>query len=131
MNTESQEQIQATEYINTGERTSTQDPSQGHMLAESPASSSDAGAAALFGGPEAAEFRACWEKIQIGFVDEPRKSVEQADDLVAAVTGRLEQMFRELKGRLENEWDKDEISTEELRTAFRRYHTLFDRLLSI
>ena len=39
----------------------------------------------LFVEPETKEFRSEWEAIQIGFVDEPRKSVERADALVAGV----------------------------------------------
>lgn len=131
MSTEFQESTRTTEYVNNGERTSSQDPMRGQMSGEAPVSSTDTGAAALFGSQEATDFRVRWKKIQIGFVDEPRKSVEQADDLVATVTERLEQMFRDQKERLEHEWDKGEISTEELRTAFRRYRALCDRLLSI
>lgn len=127
MDTELQESISTTDYINSGERTST----QVRRSEEVPIHSEDLGAAGLFGSQEAAELRARWEKIQIEFVDEPRKSVEQADQLVASVTERLAKMFEEQKDRLEREWGKGEASTEELRAAFRRYRTLFDRLLSI
>jgi hypothetical protein len=127
MDTELQESISTSEYINTGERTS----SQVQRPEDVAVRSNDLGAAGLFGSQEAAELRARWEKIQIEFVDEPRKSVQQADDLVASVTQRLTEMFRDQKDRLEGEWGKGEVSTEELRTAFRRYRTLFDRLLSI
>ena len=37
----------------------------------------------LLPGEATADFRGRWESIQIGFVDEPRGSVEQADNLVA------------------------------------------------
>lgn len=127
MDTELQESIRTNEYMNTGERTS----SQVQRPEDVPVRTGDTGAAALFGAQEAAELRVRWEKIQIEFVDEPRKSVEQADDLVASVTQRLTEMFRDQKDRLEGEWGQGEASTEELRTAFRRYRTLFDRLLSI
>jgi hypothetical protein len=93
--------------------------------------SMDSGADALFGSGEAAKLRAQWQEIQVAFVDEPRKSVQQADELVENVTKRLTDMFSEQRTRLEREWDKGEISTEDLRNAFRRYRTLFDRLLSI
>jgi hypothetical protein len=91
----------------------------------------DAGAAVLFGSDEAVRLRARWQDIQIAFVDEPRKSVQQADELVEAVAKRLVEMFADQRHRLEQEWDKGQISTEELRNAFRRYRTLFDRLLSM
>jgi len=90
------------------------------------------GANQLFADTEAQTFRSRWEKIQIGFVDEPRKSVEHADELVAAVIKRLSEVFAEERNKLEHEWDKgDSISTEELRVALRRYRSFFDRLLSV
>lgn len=137
MDTQVQDSIRTNDYINTGERTSSQVQRPEDVAgspAEGPVSSSDMGAAGLFGSQEASELRARWEKIQIEFVDEPRKSVQQADQLVTNVTERLAEMFRDQKNRLESDWDKGdkgESSTEELRTAFRRYRTLFDRLLSI
>jgi hypothetical protein len=39
---------------------------------------------ALFTSNEASELRARWDSIQVGFVDEPRKAVQQPDALVAA-----------------------------------------------
>ena len=66
------------------------------------------------------------------FVDEPRGSVERADELVAQVMQRLAQSFSEQRSELEKQWDaSDEISTEELRLALRRYRSFFERLLSI
>lgn len=77
-------------------------------------------------------FRGRWEQIQIGFVDEPRKCAQEADQLVAAAIKRLAEVFATERGRLENEWDKGEnISTEDLRVALRRYRSFFDRLLSV
>ncbi len=86
---------------------------------------------ALFQEGEAQSLRTRWQEIQTDFVDEPRKSVQQADELVVTVTQRLTEMFREQRDRLEHEWDKGDVSTEDLRTAFRRYRTLFDRLLTM
>ncbi len=37
----------------------------------------------LFSEPEMADFRSQWSKVQTGFVDEPRRTVEDADKLVA------------------------------------------------
>jgi hypothetical protein len=39
----------------------------------------------MFSGDETAGFRTRWEAVQTGFVDEPRKAVEEADSLVAQV----------------------------------------------
>jgi len=92
----------------------------------------DARSVALFAPDEAQDMRGRWEKIQIGFVDEPRDSVQQADQLVATVIQRLAQIFADERNRLEHEWGKgDDVSTEDLRMALRRYRSLFDRLLSV
>jgi hypothetical protein len=90
------------------------------------------GASPLFEADEAQNLRSRWEKIQIGFVDEPRKSVEQADELVAGVMKRLAEVFADERQKLEQEWAKgDQVSTEDLRVALRRYRSFFDRLLSV
>jgi hypothetical protein len=86
----------------------------------------------LFAHNDTQDFRSHWEKIQIGFVDEPRKAVEQADELVASAIKRLAEVFAAERQKLEAEWDKtDNVSTEDLRIALRRYRSFFDRLLSV
>jgi hypothetical protein len=86
----------------------------------------------LFAQKDTQDFRSCWEKIQIGFVDEPRKAVEQADELVASTIKRLAEVFATERHKLEEEWGKtDNVSTEDLRVALRRYRSFFDRLLSV
>ena len=88
--------------------------------------------AQLFVPSEAQGFRTKWEKIQIAFVDEPRKAVKDADELVAAATKRLAEIFAEERSQMEREWDRgDDISTEDLRVALRRYRSFFDRLLAV
>jgi hypothetical protein len=65
-------------------------------------------------------------------VDEPRRAVEQADNLVAGTMKRLAEVFAEERGKLEGQWDKGEnVSTEDLRLALRRYRSFFSRLLSV
>src|SRR5579864_8555506 len=86
----------------------------------------------LFAQNDTQDLRSRWEKIQIGFVDEPRKAVEQADELVASAIKRLAEVFATERRKLEAEWDKtDNVSTEDLRIALRRYRSFFDRLLSV
>jgi len=86
----------------------------------------------LFAANDTQDFRSRWEKIQIGFVDEPRKAVEQADELVASAIKRLAEVFASEREKLEGEWDKnDNVSTEDLRVALRRYRSFFNRLLSV
>jgi len=73
-----------------------------------------------------------WDGIQGGFVDEPRRAVEQADALVASTIKRLADMFASERAKLEGQWDKGgDASTEDLRMAFQRYRSFFYRLLSI
>jgi hypothetical protein len=90
------------------------------------------GRVSLFPGDELNECRKQWQSVQSGFVDDPRTSVRQADELVASVMSRLAQIFADERGKLEHEWDKGEsVSTEDLRLAFQRYRSFFDRLLSV
>jgi hypothetical protein len=90
------------------------------------------GAATLFPEKEANDFRTRWTDIQTGFVDEPRRSVEQADALVAEVMKRLADSFAEERSRLEGQWGRgDDVSTEDLRVALQRYRAFFDRLLNV
>ena len=91
------------------------------------------GAAALFAEDETQRFRGKWTDIQAEFVDEPRKSVEKADHLVAETIKRLAEIFAEERNKLEHEWSRgeDRVSTEDLRVALRRYRSFFDRLLSV
>ena len=101
-------------------------------MAATPAAVDESGHASLFHDDEAAAFRSRWEAIQTGFVDEPRTAVEEADALVAQVVARLAEVFSEERSTLERQWDKgDNISTEDLRVALRRYRSFFDRLLTV
>jgi hypothetical protein len=86
----------------------------------------------LFSGSEANDLRGKWDAIQVGFVDEPRRAVEQADSLVAGTMKRLAEIFADERNKLESQWDKGEnVSTEDLRLALRRYRSFFSRLLSV
>jgi len=88
--------------------------------------------AALFMPNECNELRSRWDSIQVGFVDEPRNAVEEADKLVSATMKRLAEIFAGERQKLEQQWDRSEnISTEELRVALRRYRSFFARLLAI
>ncbi len=89
-------------------------------------------AAPLVAGDETQGYRSRWDAIQTGFVDEPRRAVEEADALVADVMKRLAESFAKERGALEQQWDRgDKISTEDLRLALRRYRSFFQRLLSV
>src|SRR6266545_3886705 len=63
---------------------------------------------------------------------EPAQSVEQADSLVAELMKHLAEIFADERDRLEHQWSRgDDVSTEDLRIALRRYRSFFDRLLSM
>ncbi len=95
-------------------------------------SSADEGTEPLFPADDAQELRGRWDTIQAGFVDEPRKAVEAADSLVAAAMKRLAETFANERAQLEGQWDRgDDVSTEDLRVALRRYRSFFGRLLSM
>lgn len=86
----------------------------------------------LFPTEEATSLREGWDAIQAGFVDEPRKAVEDADSLVAQAMKRLAETFAEERRRLEGHWDRgDDVSTEDLRLALQRYRSFFGRLLAV
>lgn len=86
----------------------------------------------LFPSNESDTFRSRWHDIQGDFVDEPRRAVEQADQLVASVIKRLAEGFAAERSRMEHEWSQgQDVSTEDLRQALRRYRSFFDRLLSL
>ena len=87
---------------------------------------------ALFPSGEANDLRGRWDSIQVGFVDEPRKAVADADALVSETMSRLSEIFARERQRLEQQWDRSEdTSTEDFRLALRRYRSFFSRLLSI
>jgi len=86
----------------------------------------------LLAKAEADEFHNKWNSIQTGFVDEPRKAVEEADKLVARSVQRLAEVFAEERAQLEKQWSRGEqISTEDLRVVLQRYRSFFSRLLAI
>ena len=76
------------------------------------------------------EWMGRWNEIQIRFVDEPRDSIAEADALVDEVMKELTTAFSDERKRLEGAWSAgSDPSTEELRVAFQRYRSFFNRLL--
>ena len=87
---------------------------------------------ALFHDDEGRGYRTRWDAIQTGFVDQPRAAVEQADAMVGEMLKRLTDTFSAERARLESQWSRgQEVSTEDLRLALKRYRSFFERLLSI
>ncbi|PJE94433.1 hypothetical protein CUT44_29835 [Streptomyces carminius] len=65
-----------------------------------------------------------------GFVDEPRRSVEEADALFEELSRRISALVAERHHGLRAPWRDDEAATEteDLRNALRRYRDAAERL---
>lgn len=101
-------------------------------LQQAGATATSTDAVPLFPDDQLEDLRAHWDKIQTGFVDEPRTAVQQADSLVATTMQQLAEAFSREHSKLEQQWDRgNDMSTEDLRVAFRRYRSFFRRLLSL
>ena len=88
--------------------------------------------AALFDDDTARDFRARWKDVQIGFVDDPRQSVQRADELVAQVMKSLAESFARQRAGIEADMgEASQASTENLRLALRSYRSFFERLLAL
>ena len=97
-----------------------------------PARSEDDSLEPLFSPDAARDFRASWDAVQIGFVDDPKQAVRQADQLVRQVLDDLGQTFSSERNAVDGGTDTaNQASTENLRLALRRYRSFFQRLLSL
>lgn len=75
-------------------------------------------------------FAGQWDHIQSGFVDDPRRTVEQADRLVAEVIDQIASMFKDERARLEAQWSGGgQANTEDLRKIMQRYRDFFQTLV--
>ena len=100
--------------------------------APNPAESRDDALEPLFEAETARKFRTRWMTIQSKFVDDPRDSVKQADDLVADIIKDVTMNFANRRIALEKQWNGGEsISTEDMRQALKRYRAFFERLLAL
>jgi hypothetical protein len=78
------------------------------------------------------ELQSRWNSIQIKFVDDPRASVKQADELVTEAVERIKQAFANQRTLLDEQWTNlEDISTEDLRIALQSYLSFLNRLLAI
>jgi len=77
------------------------------------------------------DYRARWDVVQQGFVDDPRNAVSEADKLVDDVLKHLADGFDRQRQDLEHQWSGGEPSTEDLRSALQRYRAFFQRLLTL
>jgi hypothetical protein len=86
----------------------------------------------LFRDSELSDLRARWTDVQSAFVDDPRDCVQKADGLVADVVEKVTSGFSGARSHLEEQWGRGEdVSTEDLRLALKRYREFFERLLAV
>jgi hypothetical protein len=137
------EKLSTSDFVATGDRADIHNETirEQENQAEAITSSANGGGARmvkepppapLFADTESHDFRSKWDQIQIGFVDEPRKAVQDADALVAGTMKRLAEIFSDERKKMETQWDRgDDVSTEDLRMALHRYRSFFNRLLAM
>ena len=119
-----------------GERRIERDPSSRHTetsdtAAMPPPPQSGPNSGGLLNDDDRAGYQRRWDDIQVRFVDEPRESVREADDLVGEVTRHIAERFTDARRDMEQRWESGEQpSTEELRQAVQRYRDFFQRLVS-
>jgi hypothetical protein len=81
--------------------------------------------------PERAEsYNSRWKEVKGEFVDDPRRAVRGANELVGEVLDELEKLLRRQRADLEQGLDSEQTTTEDLRQALIRSGSFFDRLLS-
>lgn len=92
----------------------------------------DEDATQLFQPEERQDLESRWNDVQSRFVDEPRTSVEEANELVGELMERVVSGFQTQRTELEEQWDRgDDVTTEDLRVALQRYRYFFARLLEV
>src|SRR5262245_38399522 len=78
---------------------------------------------------EIEDFKLRWPEIKATFVDDPRDSVQLADQMLIQVTELIARRVGEERARLESEWNgRNDVTTEDLRQSLHRYQVFFDRL---
>ena len=81
---------------------------------------------------EVDDLQSRWKAIQIEFVDEPRKSVEQADALVVDALKQIGQAFTNQRVMLNERWlNHEDIQTEDLRISLQSYRSFLNRILAL
>jgi hypothetical protein len=78
------------------------------------------------------EMNTRWKEVQTEFVDDPRKSVAHAHQLVSDAVQRIVDTFTQERNQLERQWSEGgDVSTEDLRVCLQRYREFFTRLLPL
>jgi len=78
---------------------------------------------------DSAEATERWQRIQAEFVDDPRKAVGEAHELVGKTVQSIVDAFTKERNDLESQWSKgSDVSTEDLRVCLQHYKAFFSRL---
>ena len=118
-------------------RTSTAAPggpglADGDVPAAAGAGPEDQGAPTVAGSAaRTAQLQERWLAIQSDFVDDPRRSVASAADLVTEAINTLVAEIKERDASLRGTWDSSDADTEVLRNALRDYRSFLDRLVAL
>jgi hypothetical protein len=105
-------------------------PSEGEVISLESRRNAAAGTTPRPGAKgEIEDLRLQWTALQASFVDEPRQSVEKADQLISSAIKRITDDLQAKRSELAESLNKQDVSTEDLRTSLQHYHALFDRLL--
>ena len=107
------------------------EPVPAAVASADPVDAGQARPAGLGSADDQERFAARWQEIQAGFVDEPRRAVQDADALVVDMMDRLARMLASEREQLESLGETGKVSTEDLRQGLRRYRSLFERLLAV
>lgn len=75
-------------------------------------------------------FRDRWSEVQIGFVEDPQKSVAEADALLAEVTRAYQQAVEERRSRIAAVRQDGSADTEDLRSALLGYREIFTTMVA-
>ena len=113
------------------ERATGADPLMARAVGEGPLVEEVHEQAGLGSAGDHERFVARWQEIQAGFVDEPKRAVQDADALVVDMMDRLARMLASERDQLESAGQTGKVSTEDLRLGLRRYRALFERLLAV
>ncbi|AKJ13472.1 hypothetical protein ABB07_26605 [Streptomyces incarnatus] len=113
-------------------------PAPGGSGVGEPAPAPSGTGAPLLTQDETARWEQRMRQLAVGFVDEPRGAVEQADHVLEEIAGRFEEAVERRRRTLRRSWEASEdrgpgtdTDTEQLRLALRDYQELAGRLLHI
>lgn len=69
-----------------------------------------------------------WTAIETGFVEDPKRHIELADDLLGDLISRLQAQLQRDRDRLSTAWKGTDVTTEQLRELLLRYRASYNRL---